>query len=280
MENLLSDYQRDGVARVEGVFTVEEMNAARASAFMTLRGSDRIRLAGYPGRPLETVNKAGVDFPALLFWPTLVNPYLDHLRSDARMTSIVRTLLGDDVKQVNNQIYFRLPGDSDSFGWHQDVMFRHPLEDYPGIVEENGYLQSAIVIDPMTEDNSPIQFVLGSHKLGDLGLMDYRSKKLREYDENEARIRFKDLEIRPFTAQSGDVLIWSSLTVHGSSSNRSNKSRTYYMNGFARAKNCKPWPYYLHGGKTAPIDPQQIPGTRSVRWMVGRIFGQVVLGLR
>ncbi|SVE25403.1 uncharacterized protein METZ01_LOCUS478257, partial [marine metagenome] len=33
------------------------------------------------------------------------------------MQNLVRTFLGDDVRQINNQIYFREQGDLDTFAW-------------------------------------------------------------------------------------------------------------------------------------------------------------------
>ena len=59
-------------------------------------------------------------------WPALVDATLDAIRCDPRMVAIVEGLLGPEVKQLDDQIYFRLPGDPDSFAWHQDVMFRRP----------------------------------------------------------------------------------------------------------------------------------------------------------
>ena len=117
----LSQYQRDGIAVIRSVFTPSEMNTLRSAAFMALTELGDIGHNGYRGKALETVDTGQTKSPALVFWPALASAALDEFRTDPRLQTIVRALLGPDVKQLNNQIYFRLPGDTDSFAWHQDI---------------------------------------------------------------------------------------------------------------------------------------------------------------
>jgi ectoine hydroxylase-related dioxygenase (phytanoyl-CoA dioxygenase family) len=222
-------YRRDGAALIEAVFTAQEVDGLRAAAFMALTELAQIRAAGYRHNALETVKYNGNEAPALLFWPSLANRKLDAFRTDRRLRAIVSELLGPDIKQLNNQLYYRLPGDGDSFAWHQDIMFRAPLDEYPGIVENDAYLQTAIVVDAMNPENGGVEFVLGSHRLGDLGLVDVGSRALRGFDRTRNAAAFAELPTRIFEAEPGDVLIWSSLTVHGSEPNRSDQHRMYYV---------------------------------------------------
>lgn len=261
-DDYVDAYHRDGVALVKGVFRQEEMNALRSAAYMVLTRLDKIRENGYRHDAIETTAVAGaaVPSPALVFWPCLASEVLDGFRTDPRLRGIVKELLGPDVKELNNQLYYRLPGDGDTFAWHQDIMFRTPRSDYPGIVERNAYLQTAIIVDRMRKENGGIEYVLGSHKLGDLGLIpEHAFGELRGFDRQRNAERFRHLPTRIVEADPGDVLIWSSLIVHGSQSNRSEQHRMYYMNGFARAECAKPWPYYLKDGELAPLDPSLIP---------------------
>jgi ectoine hydroxylase-related dioxygenase (phytanoyl-CoA dioxygenase family) len=260
VSNYLETYRRDGVALIPGVFTAREADALRSAAYMALTQLGEIKAKGYRHLALETVKHADVESPALLFWPCLANRSLDAFRTDLRLRKIVSELLGPDVKQLNNQLYFRLPGDGDSFAWHQDIMFRTPRRDYPEIVERDAYLQTAIIVDPMRKTNGGVEFVLGSHKLGDLGLVENgKFRELRGFDRTKNASRFADLPTHIFEADAGDVMIWSSLTVHGSEANRSDQHRMYYMNGFAAAECSKPWPDYLQYGELAALDPSSIP---------------------
>lgn len=250
MWNHKETFEKDGIAVIPSIFTKDEMDRLRGAALVALTTNDNWK---YPHRYIEYKKRDGENaFPALIFWPALVNEYIDEIHKDPRLQMIVKAFLGDNVKQLNNQIYFRFPGDGDEFAWHQDVCFREPRSRYPGI--EGAYLQTAIVIDDMTLENSPIEFIPGSHLKGEweLDSVDGVTKMLREF-------RRGGLEGKKYTAKSGDVIVWSVLTVHGSEANQSSRSRMYYMNGFARADAALDWPYYLKDGVVQDIDYTKIP---------------------
>jgi ectoine hydroxylase-related dioxygenase (phytanoyl-CoA dioxygenase family) len=157
-------------------------------------------------------------------------------------------------------MYYRLPGDQDSFAWHQDIMFRAPLTEYPNIVEEDGYLQTAIIVDKMNAENGGIEFVLGSHRLGNLGLMHVEDlTDFRSFNRLKNSTKFAHLPTRIFELNPGDLLVWSSQTVHGSQPNTSSLHRMYYMNGFAKSACSKPWPHYLMNGKLCALDTEALP---------------------
>lgn len=250
-------FETDGVARIPNVFDRSEINLMRASAMMALSDPEGIRRAGYKHTPFEVKHAQEEKFPALLFWPALTSRYLNRVRTDMRMARIVSEFLGPNVKQLNNQVYFRLPGDPDSFSWHQDIVFRTPREDYPGV--ESHYLQTIVVMDEMRPDGGAIWFVPGSHKLGDLNLVQEDTSDLRDFDPARRRGAFSPLEPRIYTAMPGDVLLWHVLTVHGSAPNNSTNMRMTYMNGFARASGARQWPYYLKNGHIQPIKAELIP---------------------
>lgn len=190
-----------GFARIPNVFTIQEVNRLRAEALIALRGNSNVEIRH--------------GFPTLLFWPD--NKYLQQLSKDERLLNIVREYYGhDDFVLETQQYYFHLPGDPDEFAWHTDERFR------PGV--GNLYLQTAIVVDPWTEENSAVEFIKGSH--------------LKPF-ENSADLRTfvrKGLKGEKLKAEPGDVLTWSNTVVHGSERNQAQYPRAYYMNGF-RGKN-------------------------------------------
>ena len=231
--------EKDGVEVIKGVFTPEEMERLRDEAY--LLEYEQIKGAGYKHEPLEMKGK----YPALVFWPSLINKYIDKLRTDPRLVKIVKKHLGNNVKQINNQIYYRHAGDGDQFAWHQYVMFREP-ERFKNI--EDGYLQTIIAVDNITEDNGAIEFIPGSHKT-----------KLKTPDDLRRFVR-GDKKGKKYTCKSGDVMIWSVMVVHGSEENISNDSRMTYMNGFAKAECVKDYPYYLKDGEiVGKIQANKIP---------------------
>ena len=213
LDEIIETYHRDGVCLIPGAYKPEDINAMRALAWRAYRsaGTDQIQWRGV--------------YPALLFWPVGLDAYTRM----KPLTTIAHAILGPKITQLNKQIYFRLPGDGDQFAWHQDISFRQPEENYVGI--EDGYLQTAIIIDDMDAENGAIEYVKGSHKKGNLNLIprDGTERGLRSYDRDS-------FVGEPVTAKSGDLLIWSVMIVHGSQPNRSTRSRMYYMNGLARSE--------------------------------------------
>lgn len=251
-----ADLVEQGVARIAKVFSDEEVNRLRAAALVLMMESGRDRAYREGGR-IQLVRKDGIEYPSILFWPCLASEPFDRVRCDRRMVTIVSHLIGDDAKQLNNQLYFKLPGSDDTFAWHQDIMFRADTSIYPGI--EDRYIQTIIAIDPVTEKSGAIKFVLGSHKLGRLDLLPpdragFRTFRGEFSDDRLAQLPVKSIELEP-----GDMLVWSLLTVHGSGPNRAAASRMTYMNGFAAASASKIWPDYLKGAELQPVQRDAIP---------------------
>lgn len=224
---LKASLDRDGVAKIPGFFPKSDINKLRQLAWLSYRNTDANQIQYRNG------------FPALLFFPSRLKYF------NLAIKSVVEEILGPNVLQLNDQYYFRMPGDGDQFAWHQDICFRTPKEKFNQI--ETGYLQTAIIVDPMDDKNGGIEFVLGSHKWGELDLVprDNTEHGLRKYDD-----RFKGTVIH---CEPGDLLIWSVMIIHGSKPNESDRYRSYYMNGFAKTEcvvdKSLDFPVYLKDGK-------------------------------
>lgn len=163
--------------------------------------------------------------PALLFWAQDCDLVLWEYANHKKLKDIVFAYLGPDVRQLNNQVYFRESGDEDEFAWHQDISFRTPKSDYKNI--ESKYLQTIIIVDGMDASNGAIEFIPGSQTRGDLNIIprDNSENGLRKFD----RMGWHGEKV---VAEPGDVLIWSVLTIHSSEKNNSGRNRMNYMNGF------------------------------------------------
>lgn len=241
IEKYKKEYDEKGIIVIPNVFTPEECDEIKKNAYL-VKDHD-IKKKGYPHVPSEKKNGKRL----LVFFPSLANDYLNKIRTDDRMINLVKNFIGNDVKQINNQIYFRESGDKDQFAWHQDVMFRED-NNFSNDVEDD-YFQTIIAIDDITEDNGAIEFIEGSHKTMKIDA----PSNLRHFERN-------NLNGKKYIANKGDVLIWSVLTVHGSEPNESKKSRMTYMNGFCRSKSTKTYPDYLKNGEIIRnIDIKMIP---------------------
>jgi len=238
---MLKEYEDKGVVVIPSVFTEEECDRIKREAYGIT--DDQIRQSGYKHVPSEQAyNKK-----SLIFFPALANEYLNSIRTDERMQTLVSQFLGNDVRQINNQIYFREQADLDTFAWHRDTIFRESHVFTSNLATD--YLQTVIAVDDITEDNSPVEFITGSH--------------LWETFDDPVNLRLfnrGNLEGTKYTARKGDMMVWSVMVVHGSEANRSTSSRMTYMNGFCRTRSAGAYPEYLMDGRIVEnIDPRKIP---------------------
>ena len=238
---MFKEYEEEGVVVIPSVFTAEECDRIKKEAYGIT--DDQIKAAGYKHVPSEQAyNKK-----SLIFFPALANSYLNDIRVDKRMRAIVHMFLGDEVRQINNQIYFREQADLDTFAWHRDTIFRESHVFTSDLATD--YLQTVIAVDDITEDNSPVEFIQGSHKWPTFE----DPKNLRVFERGEHGGK-------KYTAKKGDMMVWSVMIVHGSEENESTDSRMTYMNGFCRSRSASAYPDYLVDGKIVEnIDPQRIP---------------------
>lgn len=234
-------YLTKGVVIIPNVFTEEECKEIKSQAYKVT--DESIKKAGYRHNPSETAyNKR-----SLIFFPAIANDYLNAIRIDPRMVNLVKEFIGDNVRQINNQVYFREAGDHDQFAWHQDIMFRegHIFENDV----EDDYFQTIIAVDDINLDNGVIEFIDGSHKMPRIGI----PNNLRAFERG-------GLEGTKYTAKKGSVLIWSVMVVHGSEPNNSQSDRMTYMNGFCRTSSANAYPHYLINGQVVNhINPNDIP---------------------
>ena len=246
LDQIKQEYEINGVVRIPNAFSLAEVNKMRAEAITSLAKvhTSPSELLGRVKYQLKT-SADGVQYPALSFWPALTMPALNRFRCFNRISEVVKHILGPNVKQLNNQFYFRLPGDGDQFEWHRDTLFRIPVEDFPGI-EEN-YLQTAVMLDPVGEDSGAVEYVLGSHKWPD------KDDPLLPRDaDTPGKLRLftrSKYQGKKMVANAGDLMIWSVAIIHGSDRNNTNTARMVYMNGFAADHASKYFPDYLKEGE-------------------------------
>lgn len=235
------EFLEKGIIVIPSVFSSSECDEIKTQAYSVQ--DDDIVKAGYPHNPSEKMyNKK-----SLIFFPSLCNDYLNSIRIDKRMVELVKEFVGDDVRQINNQIYFREKGDLDEFAWHQDTIFREP-NIFNGFVESD-YFQTIIAVDDICEENGAIEFIEGSHLEGHAA----RPPHLREFIRGNKKGT-------KYTAKKGDVMIWSIMIIHGSERNNSNSDRMTYMNGFCKTRAANSYPHYLVNGKIiSKIDASLIP---------------------
>jgi len=247
---------KDGVVRIPKLFSSDEMCGLRRAVFETLIHTDE-RRQYHEGGHIQWRTLCDKKWPAIIFWPALVNEELRNFRRNTKFVSVIRSFLEGNIRQMNNQLYLRLPGDGDEFNIHQDYMFRREIRNHDLILKS--YIQTAVAIDPVDESNGGIEFFLGSHRAGLLELVNGDRSNLRRYEKSNRDLLEKNYKGLVFHLDPGDMLVWNLLIAHGSRANASDRTRMTYMNGFCDSAASDSWPSYVENGQLVELDAAMIP---------------------
>lgn len=130
------------------------------------------------------------------------HPRLSALRSDARITSVARALLGPHCKYSGSDGNL-FTGDTH---WHADV---YPVGMWPE------RLKLALYLDPLDGSSGAIRVIPGSHVVGDTFSRSLRSAlKPRERFLEAFAIDGADLPSWTITNVPGDLIVWSHRILH------------------------------------------------------------------
>ena len=207
----LAFYQENGYILVKGVLSKEEAQVYRQECHSLAerlgQGKDIDATWGSARTGAATATKIlhchDVQFKAAAFSRLLV---------DERVTGIAADIIGSpNVQLHHNKMFIKPPEKGSPFPLHQD---------YPFFPHQKHSMIAAIVhFDDAPVEKGCVCVVPGSYKLGPVPHLEEGSWHLpiEQYPLASAR---------PCPAESGDVLFFSYLTIHGSGVNVSNEART------------------------------------------------------
>ena len=215
-------FDADEISRIADCFDGLEQTAATMVATGDCKGSHFVLGA-----------KNGMQVIKRVVWAGASQPYLLEVGADARLTGPAAQLLGSrSMEQLLNQAHFKRPNDGVIFGWHQDVQHRDKgngtWQDINGV---GSFVQTLIVIDEMTPDSGPLQFIPGSSAWGkvDFGDHDYDDPRYAPRKPPE----FRECDAVTIEAKPGDTLFFGPYTAHASFENTSTRYRRVLINGYA-----------------------------------------------
>jgi ectoine hydroxylase-related dioxygenase (phytanoyl-CoA dioxygenase family) len=250
----IAQYRAVGYGMLRGVFAAGEI-AGMAVAFdrhwargIALGGSFRHGNLLYRVGEDERLDK----IVHMVQWPSYGDPLLARIRTDARLLALIAPLLGDDIKQIINQLHWKPPGAAGEFAFHQDVRFRRPREAFRNLAQS--YVQTGIAIDRHDRASGAMRIYPTPPTIGEVDLaivgrvMDgtMADGDLRRVGLDPARL--VDLDLEP-----GDVAFWNPYTIHGSGPNSSAHDRRFYLNSYVRAADCDRGEWAFRGGKPCPL---------------------------
>ena len=190
--------------------------------------------------PAGTPAADSIRFLRKVQWPSMLHPAFEEIRTSAKFSGLLEPLIGTSLKQFINQINFKMPGGDISFPWHQDIRPTPAFRE-----QESNYVQTIIVVDEATVANGCLHIVPESHNLGNLKVDRYAEGQIEDHVDVSRAI--------PLEAVPGDVVLFTSYTVHGSTVNTTSRPRRSYMNGFVRASACDVGKWAFHEGVPIPI---------------------------
>lgn len=253
----LAHYWRDGYAIIRGFFGSDEL--AEIS-----RAIDQIHDEGVRhGRCFRHGNlfynvaresEHGEPLVRMVQWPAYHQKVLDAARLNPRFVQLLEPLIGEDLKQIINQVHWKVPGSLGDFAWHQDSRFRQPRSAYRNL--GTAYVQTGLAIDPHTTRSGCMRLIPGSHLAGDLNI-DNSSKALgtKMRDSVLEQVGLVVSDALDLVLEPGDLAIWSPYLVHGSGRNRSDHQRRLYINGYVRASDCDRGEWAFRSGQAVALGP-------------------------
>jgi ectoine hydroxylase-related dioxygenase (phytanoyl-CoA dioxygenase family) len=258
MADHVAEYLERGYAVVRGVFSASEIATIGAAV-------DQIYAEGLAhGRSFRHGNlfytvisgPDGRPHVPMVQWPSYHQAVLNAVRTDHRYLELLEPLIGRDLKQIINQLHWKLPHSRGDFAWHQDSRFRRPVEAYRNL--GTSYVQTGLAIDPHNPATGGMRFIPGSHRQGPIGL-DTTTEVLGNAPQDaalEAAGLSPDAQI-DLVLEPGDIALWNPYLVHASGLNSSSHLRRLYINGYVRAEDCDRGEWAFRDGEPAPFGPEQ-----------------------
>jgi ectoine hydroxylase-related dioxygenase (phytanoyl-CoA dioxygenase family) len=254
LDEHVAAFLSDGYAIVRNFFSDDEI-AQIAAATDQLYDEGRVHGRSFRhGNLFYNVADADEPLVRMVQWPSYHQKLLDRVRLDRRFVTLLRPLIGGDLKQIINQVHWKAPGSVGEFAWHQDSRSRRPASAYRNLADS--YVQTGLAVDPHNPESGGMRFIPKSHLKGDLG-MDCSRKALGTplLDKALEDVGLSAADAMDLVLQPGDLAIWSPYLVHGSGINSSSHKRRFFINGYVRAVDCDRGEWAFRAGQPVPLGP-------------------------
>jgi Phytanoyl-CoA dioxygenase (PhyH) len=248
----VATFREQGYLLVRAVFSPQEIEALRrayddiltVAARPDLKeayrlGSDR-NVHVHIQAPAGVTGPEAVRYLRKVQWPAMFHGEFERIRTSPKWPALLEPLIGASIKQYINQINFKMPGGGIEFPWHQDVRPTPAFRD-----QVHNYVQTIIAVDDAPIESGCLYVVPGSHKRGNLELKRYAAGQVEAHVDVGTAVAC--------AASAGDVIMFTSYTVHGSQPNRTDRPRRSYINGFVRAASCDVGKWAFLDGRPVPI---------------------------
>jgi len=203
-------YQENGYLLVKGVFARDEVEEMRKGVERIIERAARSKMDANhawqgdylpPDEMKKLVLKGfhDVQYHDASFLRAMAHP---------NMAAILERLIGPNVQLHHSKMLVKPPENGAAFPMHQDYPY------FPH--EKHTMLAASVHLDDADLENGCLHVVPGSHKNGPLPHVGAHYLNHKEYPISMGT---------PCPAEAGDVLFFNYLTIHGSGSNKSARTR-------------------------------------------------------
>ena len=230
----IQDFFEIGWVTRRALFNAREVSRMRACFDELEAFASQLTETGlYRGAHFVLGTKRGRQVIKRVVWAGGYKRYLLTIGNDPRLTTPCAQLLRSEaMDHLLNQAHFKRPHDGVTFDWHQDIQHRDKGNgSWTDVNGSGSFVQTLIVLDEMTPDSGPLQFLPGSSKWGRVGFGGHDCPNPHRASRQRAQC-CKENAVT-IAAQPGDVLFFGPYTAHASFENRSPHYRRVLINGYA-----------------------------------------------
>ncbi len=208
----LAQYEKEGYFVLEGVLTDDQLELLRGGAQYSIDKLDaEMDEAG--------VDRIGINARGRRYFSNMIykdRPELRQFLFSDTMAQICEATLGKDAYLFWEQYVIKAGDPDTSFAWHQDS----------GYVDEDHepYLTCWIALDDVTEENGSVYLLPYSRS----GIKSY-IKHIPDPVTNDKVCYFGSDPGVPMTAPAGSIVVFSSVVIHRSGPNLTDKMRRVYL---------------------------------------------------
>ncbi|OZG73316.1 ectoine hydroxylase [Hahella sp. CCB-MM4] len=212
----LESYRKNGFLMLDNVFTEDEVGPLR-------RELNQMRTDPLLRRRPESFNYVDDELHSV-FGVHKLNPLFGKVARDARLTSIARQILADDIYIHQSRLCYKPGFTTEKFFWHSDFETWHVEDGMPRMRA----LSISIALTESHEHNGPLMMIPGSHDYyvrcsGDTPKDHYKQAlKQQEHGIPDTAVLstlMYDGGIQSACGKPGSIVVMDSNTLHGNNGN-------------------------------------------------------------
>lgn len=209
---MLEQYRTEGYFVLERALSDEQLELLRGGAQYSI---DKLDAA----MDEAGVDRIGINARGKRYFSNFIyqdRPELRQFLFSDTMAEICRAVLGDEAYMFWEQYVIKAGDPDTSFAWHQDSGYVH--EDH------EPYMTCWIALDDVTEANGSVYLLPYSRS----GIKSY-IKHIADPVTNDQVCYFGSDPGLPMTAPAGSIVVFSSVVIHRSGANTTDKMRRVYL---------------------------------------------------